>query len=150
MKTTPIPVKFDRQGHSCNFYAGLGPTSTSKRERSWAVALNCLGRTSAANAANTAKAKRVRPMEILSPSSLIVYVWACKPPWRNKQLPQAVKRSPCSEQVAELVGCKHSRTDKTKKAALHLLVTPELTAHHSGLFSHHCRQCPVLLALLPA
>ena len=28
MKTTPIPVKFDRQGHSCNFYGGLGPTST--------------------------------------------------------------------------------------------------------------------------
>ena len=26
MKTTPIPVKFDRQGHSCNFYGGLGPT----------------------------------------------------------------------------------------------------------------------------
>ena len=26
MKTTPIPVKFDRQGHSCNFYAGFGPT----------------------------------------------------------------------------------------------------------------------------
>ena len=23
---TPIPVKFDRQRHSCNFYAGLGPT----------------------------------------------------------------------------------------------------------------------------
>ena len=29
MKTTPIPVKFDRQGHSCNFYAGLGPTLRS-------------------------------------------------------------------------------------------------------------------------
>ena len=28
MKTTPIPVKFDRQGHSCNFYGGLGPTAT--------------------------------------------------------------------------------------------------------------------------
>ena len=27
MKTTPIPVKFDRQGHSCNFYGGFGPTS---------------------------------------------------------------------------------------------------------------------------
>ena len=27
MKTTPIPVKFDRQGHSCNFYAGFGPTN---------------------------------------------------------------------------------------------------------------------------
>ena len=27
MKTTPIPVKFDRQGHSCNFFAGFGPTS---------------------------------------------------------------------------------------------------------------------------
>ena len=26
MKTTPISVKFDRQGHSCNFYAGFGPT----------------------------------------------------------------------------------------------------------------------------
>ena len=26
MKTTPIPVKFDRQGHSCNFYAAFGPT----------------------------------------------------------------------------------------------------------------------------
>ena len=26
MKTTPIPVKFDRQGHSCNFFAGFGPT----------------------------------------------------------------------------------------------------------------------------
>ena len=26
MKTTPIPVKFDCQGHSCNFYGGLGPT----------------------------------------------------------------------------------------------------------------------------
>ena len=26
LKTTPVPVKFDRQGHSCNFYAGLGPT----------------------------------------------------------------------------------------------------------------------------
>ena len=25
-KTTRIPVKFDRQGHSCNFYAGFGPT----------------------------------------------------------------------------------------------------------------------------
>ena len=25
-KTTPIPVKFDRQGHSCNFYVGFGPT----------------------------------------------------------------------------------------------------------------------------
>ena len=25
MKTTPIPVKFDRQGHSCNFYVGFGP-----------------------------------------------------------------------------------------------------------------------------
>ena len=24
MKTTPIPVKFDRQGHSCNFYVGFG------------------------------------------------------------------------------------------------------------------------------
>ena len=27
MKTIPIPVKFDRQGHSCNFYAGFGPTN---------------------------------------------------------------------------------------------------------------------------
>ena len=27
MKTTPIPVEFDRQDHSRNFYAGLGPTS---------------------------------------------------------------------------------------------------------------------------
>ena len=27
LKTTPIPVKFDRQGHSCNFYAGFGPTT---------------------------------------------------------------------------------------------------------------------------
>ena len=26
MKTTPIPVKFDRQGHSCNFHGGFGPT----------------------------------------------------------------------------------------------------------------------------
>jgi len=26
LKTTPIPVKFDRQGHSCNFYGGFGPT----------------------------------------------------------------------------------------------------------------------------
>ena len=26
MKTTPIPVKFDRQGHSCNFFVGFGPT----------------------------------------------------------------------------------------------------------------------------
>ena len=26
MKTTPIPVKFDRQDHSCNFYGGFGPT----------------------------------------------------------------------------------------------------------------------------
>ena len=26
MKTTPIPVRFDRQGHSCNFFAGFGPT----------------------------------------------------------------------------------------------------------------------------
>ena len=25
MKTTPIPVKFDRQGHSCIFYWGFGP-----------------------------------------------------------------------------------------------------------------------------
>ena len=23
--STPIPVKFDRQGHSCNYYAGFGP-----------------------------------------------------------------------------------------------------------------------------
>ena len=45
---------------------------------------------------------------------------------------------------------KHKRKSGSKKAVLHLLVTPELTAHHSGLFSHHCRQCPVLLALLPA
>ena len=29
LKTTPIPVKFDRQGHSCNFYVGFGPTSSS-------------------------------------------------------------------------------------------------------------------------
>ena len=29
MKTTPIPVKFDRQGHSCNFYAGFGPTQVN-------------------------------------------------------------------------------------------------------------------------
>ena len=27
LKTTPIPVKFDRQGHSCNFYVGFGPTN---------------------------------------------------------------------------------------------------------------------------
>ena len=27
LKTIPIPVKFDRQGHSCNFYVGFGPTS---------------------------------------------------------------------------------------------------------------------------
>ena len=27
MKTTPIPVKFDRQDHSCNFYGGFGPTA---------------------------------------------------------------------------------------------------------------------------
>ena len=26
LKTTPIPVNFDRQGHSCNFYGGFGPT----------------------------------------------------------------------------------------------------------------------------
>jgi len=26
-KLLPIPVKFDRQGHSCNFYGGFGPTS---------------------------------------------------------------------------------------------------------------------------
>ena len=26
MKTTPIPVKFDRQGHSCNFFVGFGST----------------------------------------------------------------------------------------------------------------------------
>ena len=31
MKTTPIPVKFDRQGHSCNFYAGFGPTKTTRK-----------------------------------------------------------------------------------------------------------------------
>ncbi len=30
MKTTPIPVKFDRQGHSCNFYEGFGPTAANK------------------------------------------------------------------------------------------------------------------------
>ena len=30
MKTTPIPVKFDRQGHSCNFYGGLGPTRSCR------------------------------------------------------------------------------------------------------------------------
>ena len=30
MKTTPIPVKFDRQGHSCNFYAGFGPTTLQR------------------------------------------------------------------------------------------------------------------------
>jgi len=24
LKTTPIPVTFDRQGHSCNFYEGFG------------------------------------------------------------------------------------------------------------------------------
>ena len=29
MKTTPIPVKFDRQGLSCNFYGGFGPTAAS-------------------------------------------------------------------------------------------------------------------------
>ena len=27
VETIPIPVKFDRQGHSCNFYAGFGPTN---------------------------------------------------------------------------------------------------------------------------
>ena len=26
VETTPIPVKFDRQGHSCNLYGGFGPT----------------------------------------------------------------------------------------------------------------------------
>ena len=26
LKTISIPVKFDRQGHSCNFYGGFGPT----------------------------------------------------------------------------------------------------------------------------
>ena len=30
MKTTPIPVKFDRQDHSCNFYGGFGPTAYGK------------------------------------------------------------------------------------------------------------------------
>jgi hypothetical protein len=25
LKTIPIPVKFGRQGHSCNFYVGFGP-----------------------------------------------------------------------------------------------------------------------------
>ena len=29
LKTAPSPVKFDRQGHSCNFYVGFGPTSRS-------------------------------------------------------------------------------------------------------------------------
>ena len=33
MKTTPIPVKFDRQGHSCNFYAGFGPTEIYRAGR---------------------------------------------------------------------------------------------------------------------
>ena len=28
MKTIPIPIKFDRQGHPCNFHAGLGPTES--------------------------------------------------------------------------------------------------------------------------
>ena len=28
MKTIPIPVKFDRLGHPCNFHAGLGPTES--------------------------------------------------------------------------------------------------------------------------
>ena len=34
MKTTPIPVKFDRQGHSCNFYGGFGPTHGLKHFQS--------------------------------------------------------------------------------------------------------------------
>jgi hypothetical protein len=34
LKTTPIPVKFDRQGHSCNFYAAFGPTSVVEAWRS--------------------------------------------------------------------------------------------------------------------
>lgn len=29
MKTTPIPVRFDRQDQSCNFYVGSGPISIS-------------------------------------------------------------------------------------------------------------------------
>ena len=35
MKTTPIPVKFDRQGHSCNFYGGLGPTVKKYSKRAY-------------------------------------------------------------------------------------------------------------------
>ena len=30
VENSPIPVKFDRQGHSCNFYADLGPTEYCK------------------------------------------------------------------------------------------------------------------------
>ena len=38
MKTTPIPVKFDRQGHSCNFYAGFGPTGAARGRHACAQA----------------------------------------------------------------------------------------------------------------
>jgi hypothetical protein len=39
LKTTPIPVKFDRQGHPCNFYAGFGPTG-SRLQQSTLLAPN--------------------------------------------------------------------------------------------------------------
>ena len=29
MKASPIPVKFDRQGHSCDFHGGLGLPSNA-------------------------------------------------------------------------------------------------------------------------
>ena len=41
MKTTPIPVKFDRQGHSCNFYVGFGPSSLPDMCGRWHVRQRC-------------------------------------------------------------------------------------------------------------
>ena len=41
MKTTPIPVKFDRQGHSCNFYVGFGPTRTCHTSLAGDLSADC-------------------------------------------------------------------------------------------------------------
>ena len=43
-----------------------------------------------------------------------------------------------------------SETTCLQKLALHCFPAVGVTAFHSGLHSHHCKECPVLPALFPA
>ena len=115
MKTTPIPVKFDRQGHPCNFYAGFGPTySESAVGRSntglectylavWAPAVQCERGSAAAcifasvmgpHSPHLSLRCRLLPRHSASASLPFIRVWACAPQKSGSHIDAPHSRQP--------------------------------------------------------